>query len=37
MIMGGLRGSTVQISPPFITTDEELRAMIREIDAVIAR
>ncbi len=31
-----LRGNTLQISPPFITTDEELRAMVREIDAVIA-
>jgi adenosylmethionine-8-amino-7-oxononanoate aminotransferase len=31
-----LRGNTLQISPPFITTDDELRAMVREIDAVIA-
>jgi adenosylmethionine-8-amino-7-oxononanoate aminotransferase len=31
-----LRGNTLQISPPFITTDEELRAMVREIGAVIA-
>jgi hypothetical protein len=25
-----------QISPPFITTDDELRALVREVDAVIA-
>lgn len=31
-----LRGNTLQISPPFITTDEELRTFVREIGAAIA-
>jgi adenosylmethionine-8-amino-7-oxononanoate aminotransferase len=30
-----LRGNTVQISPPFITTDDELRELVAAIDAVI--
>ncbi|MFI5658791.1 aspartate aminotransferase family protein [Streptomyces sp. NPDC051684] len=31
-----LRGNTVQISPPFITTDEELRALVAAIGTVLA-
>jgi adenosylmethionine-8-amino-7-oxononanoate aminotransferase len=31
-----LRGNTVQISPPFITTDEEIRQLVAAIDAVVA-
>jgi adenosylmethionine-8-amino-7-oxononanoate aminotransferase len=27
-----LRGNTIQISPPFITTDEEVRILIEAID-----
>lgn len=30
-----LRGNTVQISPPFITTDEEIRQLVAAIDAVL--
>ena len=30
-----LRGNSVQISPPFITTDDELRQVVTEIDTVI--
>jgi adenosylmethionine-8-amino-7-oxononanoate aminotransferase len=31
-----LRGNTPQISPPFITTDDEIRQLVRTIDVVIA-
>ncbi|MCX5536900.1 aminotransferase class III-fold pyridoxal phosphate-dependent enzyme [Streptomyces sp. NBC_00006] len=31
-----LRGNTVQISPPFITTDEELRGLVTAIGTVLA-
>ncbi|MET8473653.1 aminotransferase class III-fold pyridoxal phosphate-dependent enzyme [Streptomyces sp. NPDC006422] len=31
-----LRGNTVQISPPFITTDDELRGLVAAIGAVLA-
>ncbi|MFF3489721.1 aspartate aminotransferase family protein [Streptomyces sp. NPDC002795] len=31
-----LRGNTVQISPPFITTDDELRALVAAIATVLA-
>ncbi|MFJ9181190.1 aspartate aminotransferase family protein [Streptomyces sp. NPDC102360] len=31
-----LRGNTVQISPPFITTDEELRGLVAAIGTVLA-
>jgi adenosylmethionine-8-amino-7-oxononanoate aminotransferase len=31
-----LRGNTVQVSPPFITTDDEIRQLVAAIDAVIA-
>jgi adenosylmethionine-8-amino-7-oxononanoate aminotransferase len=31
-----LRGNTVQISPPFITTDDELRDLVTAIEAAIA-
>ena len=31
-----LRGNTLQISPPFITTDKELRALVGAIDHVLA-
>jgi adenosylmethionine-8-amino-7-oxononanoate aminotransferase len=30
-----LRGNTVQISPPFITTDDEIRQLVAAIDTVI--
>jgi adenosylmethionine-8-amino-7-oxononanoate aminotransferase len=30
-----LRGNTVQISPPFITTDEELRALVGAIESAV--
>jgi adenosylmethionine-8-amino-7-oxononanoate aminotransferase len=33
-----LRGNTVQVSPPFITTDEELRELVGAIEtAVVAQ
>lgn len=31
-----LRGNTVQISPPFITTDDEIRQLVAAIDTVLA-
>ncbi len=31
-----LRGNTVQVSPPFITTDEELRALVGAIESAVA-
>jgi adenosylmethionine-8-amino-7-oxononanoate aminotransferase len=31
-----LRGNTVQISPPFVTTDEELRGLVAAIGTVLA-
>ncbi|GLY69292.1 aspartate aminotransferase family protein [Amycolatopsis taiwanensis] len=31
-----LRGNTVQFSPPFIATDDEIRAMVAALDSVIA-
>jgi 4-aminobutyrate aminotransferase-like enzyme len=31
-----LRGNTLQISPPFTTTDDELRAFVAAIDHVLA-
>lgn len=30
-----LRGNTLQVSPPFITTDDELRALVRAFDEVL--
>ncbi|MFI1510744.1 aminotransferase class III-fold pyridoxal phosphate-dependent enzyme [Streptomyces sp. NPDC020597] len=30
------RGNTVQISPPFITTDDELRQLVAAIDTVLS-
>jgi hypothetical protein len=32
-----LRGNTLQISPPFITTDDELRGLVQTIGAVVAK
>lgn len=31
-----LRGNTIQISPPFITTDDEIRQLVAAIDTVLA-
>jgi adenosylmethionine-8-amino-7-oxononanoate aminotransferase len=31
-----LRGNTVQISPPFITTDDEIRQLVAAIDTVLS-
>ncbi|KAB1662204.1 aspartate aminotransferase family protein [Pseudoclavibacter chungangensis] len=31
-----LRGNTLQISPPFVTSDDEVRAFVRAIDEVVA-
>jgi adenosylmethionine-8-amino-7-oxononanoate aminotransferase len=31
-----LRGNTVQISPPFITTDDEVRQLVAAIDTVVS-
>lgn len=31
-----LRGNTLQVSPPFVTTDEELRAFVAAIDTALA-
>jgi len=30
-----LRGNTVQLSPPFITTDEKLRELVGAIEAAV--